>query len=1707
VVLSVVGSNATITGCLPSENAYGVVTFSGCVVTTVGNTNQTIYLAATDSELPGLTFTSPSPVTISTAADYLVFTNPTPTAGQSGAALSSFSVEVYSNNAYNSHWSGTIAISSSGGDLTNCPAITTSNGKATFSSCDFAGAFYTNPISGAGLATPYTLTATATSSTPTSPATSPTIAVTGPGSPYELEFTTQPSGVANATASTPFTTQPTVQIEDSFGNVVTNSTLPVTLTISSGSLTCASHNPLNASGGSASFSGCAGSAYGTGLTLSASSPGLVTATSASFNITEPATQLIFTTEPVAGVSGTAFTTMPVLKFEDANGNVVTSENESVTLTPSGGTLSLCTGLTPNGGVVTVGTCTFAGIVNQGYTLTATAGSGANELIATSGLFFPTAAGPASQLVFTTAPVAGAAGSVLATQPVVSIEDSGGNVTNSNATISLGTNAGVLAGCSNLTAVQGVVDVANCSFGGTFGSYTLTASSPPLTVASAPLILSQPGPASPANSTLVASPASVSANGTSTSTATATLEDSYGNPIAGKTITLGAASGSSVISTVSGTTNVSGQATFTIVDASAQVVTYSGEDVSDGIAINQTATVTFYGSPSQIVLSGCASTTPLVSGSSCQATATIEDANGSIVTGYNGAVAFNQIAGTGSVTGLTGTTSFTNGVANVTITAKLAGTVSIDAVGDSITSNTVAFSITYGNASKIVLSGCSSSIASGSSCQATATLEDANGNTVSSFDGPVAFNQTGGTGSVNGLTGNTSFTNGVAGVILTGNKAGSISIDAVGDAFTSNTLSFNVTSGPASQVVLSGCSSNITSGSTCTATATLEDANGNTVTSYNGAVAFNQTTGTGSVTGLTGTTTFINGVANVTLTGNKAGTVTIDAVGDSITSNAVTFSVNVGAVSASASTVTASPASVVANGSSFSTVTVTLEDGNGNVVAGKTVTLSQGAGNSSTLPLTSTTNPSGQATFTATDLNAQTVIYTAKDTSDNITVNQTASVTFVPGTPSKVALAGCSSTIASGSTCTATATLEDVNGNTIATYNGAVAFSQTGGTGTVTGLTGTTSFTNGVANVIVTGNKAGTISIDAIGDSITSNTVSFSVSFGSASKIVLSGCSSNIASGSTCTATATLEDANSNTITTYGGTVAFNQTTGTGSVTGLTGTTTFTNGVASVTLTGNKAGTVTIDAVGDAITSNAVSFSVTVGTPTKVVLSGCSSNIASGSTCIATATLEDANSNTITTYGGTVAFNQTTGTGSVTGLTGTTTFTNGVASVTLTGNKVGTVTIDAVGDAFTSGTSTFSVTVGSANAYSSSTSASDTSVVANGTTTATITATLLDAAGNPISGKAISLAAGSGSSVIATVLGTTNTAGQATFTVKDATAQAVAYTATDTSDGVTIAQKAPVNFFTPVVNAASSTVSVSDSTVDDNDTTATITVTLLDPYGNPVTGKTVSLSQTGSSTITTGTDPTNALGQATFTVKSLSAQGVTYTAKDTTDNVTIAQTTAVSFTNGATSNTANTDASTASASDTSVVANGTTTATITITLESTSGRVVTGKTVTLSQGTGTSTIVTGTDPTNSAGQATFTVKSSSAQPVTYTATDTTDGVAIAQTVGVDFYATASANAAASTVTSAPTSVIANGSTTSTITVTLLDAFGNVVPGKTVTLNQGAGGSSITTVTGVTNASGQATFTVTDATAQAVTYTATDSSDALAITQSTSVNFHD
>jgi invasin-like protein/Big-like domain-containing protein/calcineurin-like phosphoesterase family protein len=109
----------------------------------------------------------------------------------------------------------------------------------------------------------------------------------------------------------------------------------------------------------------------------------------------------------------------------------------------------------------------------------------------------------------------------------------------------------------------------------------------------------------------------------------------------------------------------------------------------------------------------------------------------------------------------------------------------------------------------------------------------------------------------------------------------------------------------------------------------------------------------------------------------------------------------GSVSASRSTVSASPASITAsNGASASAITVTAKDANGNPVSGAAVVLSApSSGNTLTQPV-GTTNSSGLASGTFSSTAAGT--HTVSATISGVAVTQTASVTVNPSSSAALA---------------------------------------------------------------------------------------------------------------------------------------------------------------------------------------------------------------------------------------------------------------------------------------------------------------------------------------------------------------------------------------------------------------------------------------------------------------------------------------------------------------------------------------------------------------------------------------------------------------------------------------------------------------------------------------------------------------------------------
>ncbi len=266
--------------------------------------------------------------------------------------------------------------------------MTAVSGVVSVKNCVFSGG-YRPAADNTFIATQYVMSASATGLIP---AQSASFAVSSYGGGTQLAFTQQPLGVASATATAVFTQQPIVALEDSFGNLVINQKN------SSGNVVALSislQTPEVSSGCSASFSnglftvsGCAGSAYGTNVVMNASGTGVTTAQSSAFNITGVPTQLLFTTEPVAGQAGSILATEPVLTVEDASGRVVTAATSAATLTvaPSSGVLTVCTNLVPTYGVISVSNCNFNGTVGVNYYMTAALSWAGANLTATSTAF-------------------------------------------------------------------------------------------------------------------------------------------------------------------------------------------------------------------------------------------------------------------------------------------------------------------------------------------------------------------------------------------------------------------------------------------------------------------------------------------------------------------------------------------------------------------------------------------------------------------------------------------------------------------------------------------------------------------------------------------------------------------------------------------------------------------------------------------------------------------------------------------------------------------------------------------------------------------------------------------------------------------------------------------------------------------------------------------------------------------------------------------------------------------------------------------------------------------------------------------------------------------------------------------------------------------------------------------------------------------------
>jgi Chitobiase/beta-hexosaminidase C-terminal domain/Right handed beta helix region len=359
VTLALTGATG-LGGTLTATPQNGVATFSNLTVSTAG----AYTLSATSPSLTSATSTSFTIITPGTT------TTPTPAKlaflQQPSNALTltaispavQVAVEDSSGNTLTAATNPVTLALTSGTGLAGTLTVTPQNGVATFSNLT---------VSTAGT---YTLSATSPSLTAAT-STSFTISTSGTTAPTpaKLAFLRQPSNASTLTVISPAVQ---VAVEDSNGNTVTTATNPVILALTNGTglggtLTVTPQN------GVATFSNLTVSNAGA-YTLSATSPNLTSATSANFTISTVAstpTKLAFSQQPSNGAAGATITPAVTVAIEDANGNVVTSATNQVTLSLIGGTgLQGILSASAQNGVATFSNLSVS-TAGSGYALSAT----------------------------------------------------------------------------------------------------------------------------------------------------------------------------------------------------------------------------------------------------------------------------------------------------------------------------------------------------------------------------------------------------------------------------------------------------------------------------------------------------------------------------------------------------------------------------------------------------------------------------------------------------------------------------------------------------------------------------------------------------------------------------------------------------------------------------------------------------------------------------------------------------------------------------------------------------------------------------------------------------------------------------------------------------------------------------------------------------------------------------------------------------------------------------------------------------------------------------------------------------------------------------------------------------------------------------------------------------------------------------------------
>jgi parallel beta-helix repeat protein/predicted outer membrane repeat protein len=1071
ITISTASGPGTLHGTLTVAAVSGVATFNSLSLNTAG----TYTLHAVDGTENITTGTSGAFAVNPAAASQLVF------AAHSGAATAgvvispAFVVDVedqFGNIVTNSD-SITVSLASGPGTLLGTLTAAASSGVATFNdlSLNTAGTYTLHAVDGTENITAGTSGAFAVNAAAAS----------------QLVFAARSgSATAGVVISPPFV----VDVEDQFGNIVSNSD-SITVSLASGPGSLNGTLTVAASSGVATFNSLSLNTAGT-YTLHAvdGTENIAAATSGSFTVNQSgASQLVFAARSGNATAGVTISPAFVVDVEDQFGNII-SDSDSITISVATGPGSLHGTLTAAAinGVATFNSLSLntAGV----YTLHAVDGT-ENITAATSGSFTVNPAA-ASQLTFVTTPTTATAGAAISPAFVVDVEDAFGNLVANSDSIALSVASGPnanLNGTSTVQAINGVATFNNLSLN-TSGTYTLHASDITENISAATSGLVAVNPAAASQLVFAARSGSAMAGLAISPAFVVDVEDQFGNIVSNSDgVTVSLASGPGTLHGTLTAQAVSGVATFNSLslDTAGTYTLHAIDGTEDIAAATSGPLAVNPAAASQLVITAQPAGATAGVAVSPAFVVDVEDAFGNLVTSASSSVSLSISSGpSGAVLGGTATVAAVNGVATFNALAlDTSGTYHLTAADGTlaqVTSGTL--TVNPATAAQLAFAPHSGNATAGQiSPPIVVDVEDAFGNLVVNNSNVTVSIATGPGGAVLSGTTTVAAVNGVA-------TFGNLSLDTSGiytlaaadgtfAAATSGTISVNAAGSV--KLIFASSSSTATAGHAVSPgyVVDIEDGDGNIVTGDDSAVTLSVATGpAGAQVGGTFSVAAVNGVAtfsNLVLV--TAGNYTLSAADGSLT-GATSGALTVSPATAAKLVFASIPAPATAGVALNPTVVVDVEDQFGNLISSNasSVTLSVATGPSGTVgEITSSGVVGGTATFANVVLDkagsytlsaADGTLMSATSGSFNVSAAAATALAFAANPANLTA----GNTFASGIVVSAV----DPFGNVDATFNSTVTLGvQSAPTGgaftpiTVTAINGVASF-SGIPDFDVAG---------------------------------------------------------------------------------------------------------------------------------------------------------------------------------------------------------------------------------------------------------------------------------------------------------------------------------------------------------------------------------------------------------------------------------------------------------------------------------------------------------------------------------------------------------------------------------------------------------------------------------------------------------------